>query len=83
MSVNDITQTDRRLSELIAKMNALGLTPLIYIRDDEAMMAFSEREFLGALKRNLLKSGVPEEKLTVEAVPYGNDRYIKIIVKRK
>jgi hypothetical protein len=83
MSVNDITQTDRRVTEFIAKMNALGLTPLVDIKEDVALIAFSEKEFLGGMKRSLLKSGVPEDKLIIEVVPYGNDRYIKIIVKRR
>jgi hypothetical protein len=83
MSVNDITQTDRRVTEFIAKMNALGLTPWVDIKDDMALIAFSEKEFLGAMKRSLIKSGVPEDKLVIEVVPYGNDRYIKILVKRK
>jgi len=83
MSVNDITQTDRRVTEFIAKMNALGLTPLVDIKDDVALIAFSEKEFLGGMKRSLIKSGVPEDKLIIEIVPYGNDRYIKILVKRK
>jgi len=83
MSVNDITQTDRRVTEFIAKMNALGLTPLVDIKEDVALIAFSEKEFLGGMKRSLLKSGVPEDKLVIEVVPYGNDRYIKILVKRR
>jgi len=83
MSVNDITQTDRRVTEFIAKMNGLGLTPLVDIKEDVALIAFSEKEFLGGMKRSLLKSGVPEDKLIIEVVPYGNDRYIKIIVKRR
>jgi len=83
MSVNDITQTDRRITEFIAKMNALGLTPLVDIKEDTALVAFSEKEFLGGMKRSLIKSGVPEDKLTIEVVPYGNDRYIKILVKRR
>ena len=83
MSVNDITQTDRRVTEFIAKMNALGLTPLVDIREDVALIAFSEKEFLGGMKRSLLRSGVPEDKLIIEVVPYGNDRYIKILVKRR
>ena len=83
MSVNDITQTDRRVTEFIAKMNGLGLTPLVDIKEDVALIAFSEKEFLGGMKRSLLKSGVPEDKLIIEVVPYGNDRYIKILVKRR
>ena len=83
MSVNDITQTDRRVTEFIAKMNGLGLTPLVDIKEDVALIAFSEKEFLGGMKRSLLKSGVPEDKLIIEIVPYGNDRYIKILVKRR
>jgi len=83
MSINDITQTDRRITEFIAKMNALGLTPLVDIREDTALIAFSEKEFLSGMKRSLIKSGVPESKLTIEVVPYGNDRYIKIVVKRR
>jgi len=83
MSMNDITQTDRRVTEFIAKMNALGLTPLVDIKEDVALIAFSEKEFLGGMKRSLLKSGVPEDKLVIEVVPYGNDRYIKILVKRR
>jgi len=83
MSVNDITQTDRRVTEFIAKMNALGLTPLVDIKEDAALIAFSEKEFLGGMKRSLIKSGVPEDKLVIEIVPYGNDRYIKILVKRR
>jgi len=83
MSVNDITQTDRRVTEFIAKMNALGLTPLVDIKEDVALIAFSEKEFLGGMKRSLLRSGVPEDKLIIEVVPYGNDRYIKILVKRR
>jgi hypothetical protein len=82
MSVN-VTQTDKRVTEFIAKMNALGLTPLVDIREDMALIAFSEKEFLGGMKRSLIKSGVPEDKLVIEVVPYENDRYIKIIVKKR
>ena len=83
MSINDITRTDKRITEFIAKMNALGLTPLVDIREDAALIAFSEKEFLSGMKRSLIKSGVPESKLIIEVVPYGNDRYIKILVKRR
>ena len=83
MSVSNIPQIERSVAQFIQKMNSLGLTPLVDISDDHTLIAFSLREFLSAMKRTLLKSGVPEEKLTVEVVPYGNDRYIKILVRKR
>jgi hypothetical protein len=76
-------QVDRRVAEFIAKMNALGLTPLVDINDEHALIAFSEKEFLLAMKRSLIKSGVSEDKLTVEVVPFQNDRYIKVIIRKR
>jgi hypothetical protein len=76
-------QVDRRVAEFIAKMNALGLTPLVDINDEHALIAFSEKEFLLAMKRSLIKSGVSEDRLTVEVVPFQNDRYIKVIIRKR
>jgi hypothetical protein len=76
-------QVDRRVAEFIAKMNALGLTPLVDINDEHVLIAFSEKEFLLAMKRSLIKSGVSEDKLTVEVVPFQNDRYIKVIIRKR
>jgi len=83
MSVSNAPQIDKKIAEFIAKMNALGLTPLIDIRDDYALIAFSEREFLAGMKRSLIKSGVPEDRLTIEVVPFQGDRYIKVLVKKR
>ena len=74
---------DRKIAEFIAKMNALGLTPLIDISEEMTLIAFSEKEFLTSMKRHLIKSGIPEDKIAIEVVPFTNDRYIKIMVKRK
>jgi hypothetical protein len=74
---------DRRIAEFIARMNALGLTPLIDISEETTLIAFSEREFLASMKRHLIKSGIPEDRVTIEVVPFSNDHYIKIMVKRK
>jgi hypothetical protein len=76
-------QVDKRVAEFIAKMNALGLTPLVDINDEHALIAFSLKEFLLAMKRTLIKSGVSEDKLTVEVVPFQNDRYIKVIIRKR
>ncbi len=83
MSVSNASQIDRRVAEFIAKMNALGLTPLIDIRDDYALIAFSEKEFLAGMKRSLIKSGVTEDRLNIEVVPFQNDRYIKVLIKKR
>jgi hypothetical protein len=74
---------DRKIAEFIAKMNALGLTPLIDISEEAALIAFSEKEFLASMKRHLIKSGIPENKIAIEVVPLSDDRYIKITVRRK
>jgi hypothetical protein len=83
MTVSNTPQIDRKIAEFIAKMNALGLTPLIDIREDYALIAFSEKEFLAGMKRSLIKSGISEDKLTIEVVPFQNDRYIKVLVKKR
>jgi hypothetical protein len=82
MSVSN-TSIDKNVAQFIAKMNALGLTPLIDIRDEHALIAFSLKEFLAGMKRSLIKSGVPEDKLLLEVVPYGNDKYIKVLIKKR
>jgi hypothetical protein len=35
------------------------------------------------MKRSLIKSGVSEDRLTVEVVPFQNDRYIKVIIRKR
>ena len=83
MSVSNAPNVDRHVAQFIQKMNALGLTPLVDINEEHALIAFSLKEFLTGMKRSLIKSGVPEDKLTVEVVPYGNDKYIKVIIKKR
>ena len=83
MSVSNASNIDRNVAQFIQKMNALGLTPLLDLRDEYALIAFSLRELLAGMKRSLIKSGVPEDKLTVEVVPYGNDKYIKVLIRRR
>ena len=83
MSVSNASNIDRNVAQFIQKMNALGLTPLVDINDEYALIAFSLNEFLAGMKRSLIKSGVPEDKLTVEVVPFQNDRYIKVLVKKR
>jgi len=83
MSVSNASNIDRNVAQFIQKMNALGLTPLVDINDEYALIAFSLKEFLAGMKRSLIKSGVPEDKLTVEVVPFQNDRYIKVLVKKR
>jgi hypothetical protein len=74
---------DRNIAEFIKKMNALGLTPLLDLNDEHALIAFSLKEFLSGMKRSLVKAGVPEEKITIEVVPFQNDKYIRVLVKRR
>jgi hypothetical protein len=83
MSVSNVSNIDRNVAQFIQKMNALGLTPLLDLRDDHALIAFSLKEFLAGMKRSLIKSGVPEDKLSIEMVPYGNDKYIKVLIKKR
>ena len=83
MPVSNAPNIERNVAQLIQKMNALGLTPLLDINDEYALIAFSLNEFLTGMKRSLIKSGVPEDKLTVEVVPYGNDKYIKVLVRKR
>lgn len=83
MSVSNVSNIDRNVAQFIQKMNALGLTPLVDINDEHALIAFSLKEFLAGMKRSLIKSGVPEDKLVIEVVPYGNDKYIKVLVKKR
>jgi hypothetical protein len=83
MSVANTSNIDRNVAQFIQKMNALGLTPLLDLRDDYALIAFSLKEFLAGMKRSLIKSGVPEDKLSIEMVPYGNDRYIKVLIRKR
>jgi len=83
MSVSNTSNLDRNVAQFIQKMNALGMTPLLDLREDYALIAFSLKEFLTGMKRSLIKSGVPEDKLTVEVVPYGNDKYIKVLIKKR
>jgi hypothetical protein len=83
MSVSNAPNVDRNVAQFIQKMNALGLTPLVDINEEHALIAFSLKEFLAGMKRSLIKSGVPEDKLTIEVVPYGNDKYIKVLVRKR
>jgi hypothetical protein len=83
MSVSNVSHIDRNIAEFIHKMNAIGITPLLDIRDDYALIAFSLKEFLAGMKRALIKSGVPEDKITVEIVPFQNDKYVKVLVRRR
>ena len=83
MSVSNASNIDRNVAQFIQRMNALGLTPLVDINEEYALIAFSLREFLAGMKRSLIKSGVPEDKLTIEVVPFQNDRYIKVLVRKR
>jgi len=83
MSVSNVSNIDRNVAQFIQKMNALGLTPLVDINEEHALIAFSLKEFLAGMKRSLIKSGVSEDKLTVEVVPFQNDRYIKVIIRKR
>ncbi len=83
MSVSNMSQIERSVAQFIQKMNSIGLTPLVDINDEYALIAFSLKEFLTAAKRSLIKSGVPEEKLVIEIVPFQGDKYIKILVKKR
>jgi len=83
MSVSNAPQVDRKVAEFIAKMNTLGLTPVVHIDESLAMVAFSLREFMAGMRRTLVKSGIPEEKITVEVVPFKDDKYIKVLVKEE
>lgn len=83
MSVTNASNIDRNVAQFIQKMNALGLTPLLDLRDDYVLIAFSLKEFLAGMKRSLIKSGVPEDKLNIEVVPYGSDKYIKVLIKKR
>jgi hypothetical protein len=83
MSISNTSNIDKKVAEFIAKMNALGLTPLIDIRDEYALIAFSLKEFLAGMKRSLIKSGVHEDKVNIEVVPFQNDKYIKVLIKKR
>jgi hypothetical protein len=83
MSISNTSNIDKKVAEFIAKMNALGLTPLIDIRDEYALIAFSLKEFLAGMKRSLIKSGVSEDKVNIEVVPFQNDKYIKVLIKKR
>ena len=81
--VTNVSNIDRNVAEFIRKMNAIGLTPLLDLNDEYAMIAFSLKEFLSGMKRSLIKAGIPEEKINVEVVPFQNDKYIKVLVKKR
>ena len=81
--VVNVSNIDRNVAEFIRKMNAIGLTPLLDLNDEYALVAFSLREFLAGMKRSLVKSGVPEEKITIEVVPFQGDKYIKVLVRKR
>jgi hypothetical protein len=83
MTISNTSNIDKKVAEFIAKMNTLGLTPLIDIRDEHALIAFSLKEFLTGMKRSLIKSGVPEDKVNIEVVPFQNDKYIKVLIKKR
>jgi hypothetical protein len=83
MSVSNTSNIDRNVAQFIQKMNALGLTPLLNLNDEYALIAFSLREFLAGMKRSLIKSGVPEDKVNIEVVPFQNDKYIKVLIKKR
>jgi len=83
MTASSSPNIDKNVAQFIQRMNALGLTPLIDLRDDYALIAFSLKEFLTGMKRSLIKSGVPENNINIEVVPYGNDRYIKVLIKKR
>jgi hypothetical protein len=83
MSVSNTSNIDRNVAEFIKKMNALGMTPLLDLNDEHALIAFSLKEFLTGMKRSLIKSGVPEDKVSIEVVPFQNDKYIKVLVKKR
>ena len=81
--VTNVSNIDRNVAEFIRKMNAIGLTPLLDLNDEYALIAFSLKEFLSGMKRSLIKAGIPEEKINVEIVPFQNDKYIKVLVKKR
>jgi len=81
--VTNVSNIDRNVAEFIRKMNAIGLTPLLDLNDEYALIAFSLKEFLSGMKRSLIKAGIPEEKINVEVVPFQNDKYIKVLVKKR
>jgi len=81
--VTNVSNIDRNVAEFIRKMNAIGLTPLLDLNDEYALIAFSLKEFLTGMKRSLIKAGIPEEKINVEVVPFQNDKYIKVLVKKR
>jgi hypothetical protein len=83
MTVSNAPQIDRKIAEFIDRMNKLGLTPVVKVDDESALVAFSLKEFLTGLKRSLIKSGVPEDKLSIELVPFQNDKYVKIFIKKR
>jgi len=83
MSVSNASNIDKKVAEFIAKMNALGMTPLLDLNDEHALIAFSLKEFLSGMKRSLIKAGIPEEKINIEVVPFQNDKYIKVLVKKR
>jgi hypothetical protein len=83
MSVSNAPQIERIVAQFVHKMNQIGLTPLVDINDKHAFVAFSFKEFITAMKNTLLKAGIPEDKLTVEVVPFQGDKYIRILVKKQ
>lgn len=70
----------KAVDEFIAKMNALGITPLIDADDRHVVMAWKLSEMLQSLKKSLLKQGVPEGQLKIELIPFGSDYYIRVTV---
>lgn len=70
------------ISDFVAKMNAIGIVPMVLPTDDDVTIAFSIPEMLRALKESLIKAGIKEDHLTVEIVPFKGDDYVKIYVKK-
>jgi hypothetical protein len=81
--VTNVSNIDRNIAQFVQKMNAIGLTPLLDLNDEYALIAFSLKEFLSGMKRSLIKAGIPEDKINVEVVPFQNDKYIKVLVKKR
>lgn len=76
------TRLSRAISDFVRKMNALGITPMIHITQQDVTIAFSVPEMLASLKKSLIQAGVPEAHLTIEVVPFKGEDYIKIYIRK-
>jgi len=78
-----MSHVDRQVAEFIAKMNALGITPLLDITEEGSLVAFTIKEMMSSMKKSLVKAGIQEDKIRIELIPFRDTYYIKIYIAKR